>query len=136
MATDTKDPTTTATTKLPAISKMASRTQSKICRRSSKEFNTKRKPSSSERLTKSNRTDRKTVDDVELGKAKLPSRYYHQPIHHRLFNYLKKLFESSTTQYGKKFFLYLPFYITNIFDASVYCISTSIFYMYMCIYTQ
>lgn len=110
-----------STSKLSAISSMALRSQSKICRRSPKEFCFKKKQNTSERLTKSIRTDQTPADDVELGNTKLSSRYYHEPIHYRLFNYLKNFFESSATQHGKK----------NYFSNFLFCNINLLFIIYI-----
>lgn len=91
-----------ANIKLSALSAMAGiRPQGKMCRRVHKKFSSKDKQISGERTTKSTRNERRTIHDVELGKGKPASRYCHQPIHQRLFNYLRKLFQNSTTLHGK-----------------------------------
>lgn len=52
--------------------------------------------------------DEEEEDDIEQGKSRRSSRHRHRPLHRRFLNYLKSLFQGSTTQTGKLFPLYIP----------------------------
>lgn len=100
-----------------AASQNSSETANKNASHSLKSSSSKCKQRSIEIIVDATKCDTKDdEDDVEQGKSRRSSRHRHRPLHRRFLNYLKSLFQGSTTQTGKIFFIMnKKIFLENIF---------------------